>query len=304
MCLCQSVSVGSLSHQPTWSLFCYALIHISAKEQFFLPSVPTTTGLANQPMSSTTLRLLRLAHRVQLLLSVLAPLLCCMLKVLPARLQRAINNHLLRGCHQHHQQQAGLGLGLGLGMVSTRRQRSSSEGMQQVLERLHSISSQQQQHQPVSSKLAAVLVALFEAEDGAVRVWLTQRAQHLNSHQGDCVGDSSSPVPGCLFDVVAKRAPTQPSQPPHMPHALSQGRCVFRAESGTPLTQTTRLPQSERQRRRWGCSLAVCRYGRRVSGGGESPCAPTANTVCACTGTHTHQSSRAPLSQGGTAVSH
>jgi hypothetical protein len=127
---------------------------------------------------SSTLRLLRLAHRVQLLLSVLLSvlqtLLCCMLKVLPARLHRAINHRLLRGCGQQ------------LCMVSTRRQRSSSEGMQQVLERLHSIgSNQQQQHQPVSSKLAAVLVALFEAEDGAVRVWLTQRAQHLNSHQGE-----------------------------------------------------------------------------------------------------------------------
>jgi hypothetical protein len=54
--------------------------------------------------------------------------------------------------------------------------------MQQVLERLHKLPAQQ--HQPVSNKLAAVLVALFEAEDGVVRVWLTQRAQHLNSHQG------------------------------------------------------------------------------------------------------------------------
>lgn len=53
--------------------------------------------------------------------------------------------------------------------------------MQQVLERLQSLPVQH--HDPVSSKLAAVLVALFEAEDG-VRVWLTQRAQHLNSHQG------------------------------------------------------------------------------------------------------------------------
>jgi hypothetical protein len=54
--------------------------------------------------------------------------------------------------------------------------------MHQVLERLGSIPVQQ--YQPVSNKLAAVLVALFEAEDGLVRVWLTQRAQHLNSHQG------------------------------------------------------------------------------------------------------------------------
>jgi hypothetical protein len=54
--------------------------------------------------------------------------------------------------------------------------------MQQVLERLHKLPAQQ--HEPISNKLAAVLVALFEAEDGVVRVWLTQRAQHLNSHQG------------------------------------------------------------------------------------------------------------------------
>jgi len=51
-----------------------------------------------------------------------------------------------------------------------------------VLERLSSLP--EQQHEPVSSKLAAVLVALFEGEDGTVRVWLTQRAQHLKSHQG------------------------------------------------------------------------------------------------------------------------
>lgn len=57
--------------------------------------------------------------------------------------------------------------------------------MHQVLERLGSIP--EQQHQPVNNKLAAVLVALFEAEDGVVRVWLTQRARHLNSHQGNSV---------------------------------------------------------------------------------------------------------------------
>lgn len=208
---------------PAWPLHlpvaasCYALDPRSGN----IPpsSQSQSTASPNQPMSSNTLRLLRLAHRVQLLLSVLATLLCCMLKVLPARLQRAINNHLLRG-GQQQQHQAGLGLGVGRGMVSTRRQRSSAEGMQQVLDRLHSIGSQQQQqqHQPVSSKLAAVLVALFEAEDGAVRVWLTQRAQHLNSHQGDCGGDSGSPVPSCLLDDVCKEGSDTP-QPTTTTHA-------------------------------------------------------------------------------------
>ena len=62
--------------------------------------------------------------------------------------------------------------------------------MQQVLERLRSLPAQQ--HEPVSNRLAAVLVALFEAEDGAVRVWLTQRAQHLKSHQGESAPEQRS----------------------------------------------------------------------------------------------------------------
>lgn len=66
--------------------------------------------------------------------------------------------------------------------------------MQHVLERLQSLPVQQ--HEPVSNKLAAVLVALFEAEDG-VRVWLTQRAQHLNSHQGRHSESYAHPPLGC-----------------------------------------------------------------------------------------------------------
>lgn len=70
-------------------------------------------------------------------------------------------------------------------MVSTRstssRQRRN-ESIAHIVERLKEIP--EQQHEPISSKLAAVLVPLYEDEDGIVKVWLTQRALHLNSHQG------------------------------------------------------------------------------------------------------------------------
>jgi hypothetical protein len=67
-------------------------------------------------------------------------------------------------------------------MVGTRATRRRNEGIQQIAERLRSLP--EEQHEPVSSKLAAVLVPLFQDEDGVVKVWLTQRAMHLNSHKG------------------------------------------------------------------------------------------------------------------------
>lgn len=70
-------------------------------------------------------------------------------------------------------------------MVSTRsstsRQRRN-EGVSHIAQRLRELP--EVEHEPLSSKLAAVLVPLFEDEDGVVKVWLTQRALHLNSHQG------------------------------------------------------------------------------------------------------------------------
>jgi hypothetical protein len=67
-------------------------------------------------------------------------------------------------------------------MVGTRATRRRNEGIEQIAERLRSLP--EVQHEPVSSKLAAVLVPLFQDEDGVVKVWLTQRAMHLNSHKG------------------------------------------------------------------------------------------------------------------------
>ncbi|WIA11436.1 hypothetical protein OEZ85_011553 [Tetradesmus obliquus] len=81
-------------------------------------------------------------------------------------------------------------------MVGTRATRRRNEGIQQIAERLRSLP--EEQHEPVSSKLAAVLVPLFQDEDGVVKVWLTQRAMHLNSHKGEVC------LPG------GKRDPTDP----------------------------------------------------------------------------------------------
>lgn len=71
-------------------------------------------------------------------------------------------------------------------MVSTRsstsRQRRD-ESISYIAERLRELPKVD--HEPLTSKLAAVLVPLYEDEDGVVKVWLTQRALHLNSHQGD-----------------------------------------------------------------------------------------------------------------------
>ncbi|KAF6253594.1 NUDIX hydrolase domain-like protein [Scenedesmus sp. NREL 46B-D3] len=81
-------------------------------------------------------------------------------------------------------------------MVRTRASRRRNEGLHHIAERLRSLPEAQQE--PVSSKLAAVLVPLFQDEDGVVKVWLTQRAMHLNSHKGEVC------LPG------GKRDPTDP----------------------------------------------------------------------------------------------
>eukprot|EP00882_Tetradesmus_deserticola_P022368 GHRQ01024270.1.p1 GENE.GHRQ01024270.1~~GHRQ01024270.1.p1 ORF type:complete len:245 (+),score=61.68 GHRQ01024270.1:655-1389(+) len=81
-------------------------------------------------------------------------------------------------------------------MVSTRATRRRNEGIQHIAERLRGLP--EVQHEPVSNKLAAVLVPLFQDEDGVVKVWLTLRAMHLNSHKGEVC------LPG------GKRDPTDP----------------------------------------------------------------------------------------------
>eukprot|EP00775_Hariotina_reticulata_P006022 gene6020-6260_t len=85
-------------------------------------------------------------------------------------------------------------------MVVTRsaakQHQHTQEGLQQAIQRLKDLP--QVQHEPVSSKFAAVLVPLFQDQQGVLRVWLTRRAQHLNSHQGEVC------LPG------GKRDPTDP----------------------------------------------------------------------------------------------
>eukprot|EP00878_Enallax_costatus_P003413 GHUV01003623.1.p1 GENE.GHUV01003623.1~~GHUV01003623.1.p1 ORF type:complete len:282 (+),score=55.25 GHUV01003623.1:287-1132(+) len=71
-------------------------------------------------------------------------------------------------------------------MVSTRSvtgKQRRNESLLHIAQRLRELP--QVEHEPVSSKKAAVLVPLYEDEDGVVKVWLTQRALHLNSHQGE-----------------------------------------------------------------------------------------------------------------------
>ena len=70
-------------------------------------------------------------------------------------------------------------------MVSNRSatgKQRRNESLLHIAQRLRELP--QVEHEPVSSKKAAVLVPLYEDEDGVVKVWLTQRALHLNSHQG------------------------------------------------------------------------------------------------------------------------
>jgi hypothetical protein len=104
-------------------------------------------------------------------------------------------------------------------MVGTRATRRRKEGMQQIAERLQSLP--EQQHEPVSSKLAAVLVPLFQDEDGVVKVWLTQRAMHLNSHKG--MGGAGS-CSGCTHSSLSWQHAGLCS-PFHLPATLSVGGC-------------------------------------------------------------------------------
>lgn len=71
-------------------------------------------------------------------------------------------------------------------MVQTRRQLSlqvaQPENLQSVCSRLAALP--QVDYIPVSVKEAAVLIPLFEAPDGELRVWLTQRSNRLNTHKG------------------------------------------------------------------------------------------------------------------------
>lgn len=127
-------------------------------------------------VSNNFLRVLRAAHTVQRAIRFFqCALSWLMLQLLPTRLHRALFSTNIQQHASRHSSS----------MVATRRQRCSQESFEAVLERLHA-QPQEQLHQPVSNKLAAVLVALFAGEDGVARVWLTQRAQHLNSHQGVC----------------------------------------------------------------------------------------------------------------------
>jgi hypothetical protein len=71
-------------------------------------------------------------------------------------------------------------------MVRTRslaRQDLQAESLRTIAGRLTQLPVKS--HQPLSERLAAVLVPLFEDKQGTVRVWLTQRSQNLKSHKGD-----------------------------------------------------------------------------------------------------------------------
>lgn len=126
-----------------------------------------------------TLTVLKAGHRLQrycnLFLSLADGCLSFMIKIasycLPAVLSSRLLDTKLFSTARH--------------MVSTRSSRRRNEGIQQIAERLRELP--QEEHEPVSDKFAAVLVPLFEDEDGVVKVWLTQRAMHLNSHKGTSV---------------------------------------------------------------------------------------------------------------------
>ena len=71
-------------------------------------------------------------------------------------------------------------------MVRTRaaaRQEQQTDNISTIAGRLTQLPAKR--HQPISQKLAAVLVPLFEDRQGTVRVWLTQRSNNLSSHQGE-----------------------------------------------------------------------------------------------------------------------
>jgi NUDIX domain len=126
-------------------------------------------------MPSLLLRVLKLAHALQRLLLAVSTARNALLQRMISCLPALLSHTLARGWR-----------GRGVAMVATRAtaaRRGRAETLQHVVERLSGLSNVDRE--PLSDKHAAVLCALFQDEDGVVRVWLTQRAMHLNSHQGE-----------------------------------------------------------------------------------------------------------------------
>ncbi|KAF8070866.1 NUDT15 [Scenedesmus sp. PABB004] len=90
-------------------------------------------------------------------------------------------------------------------MVTTRgaaARRGRAETLAHVLERLSALPDVAAE--PLSDKLAAVLVGLFEDPDTRdVHVWLTQRALHLNSHKGEVCLPGGKRDPEDVDDAAA-----------------------------------------------------------------------------------------------------